>query len=121
MPPKKISPEISEPKHEEDPLYPFDLHVAASRCPEYMPPKKTVASPKVLAASRRRRGPSKQGTRLHKCPHCCETFTARHNLTRYRPYRCDACGLSFGTKHVLKRHQKTCQMHASTSLTHYVN
>lgn len=136
-------------KHEEDlpPVLSFDLPTS-SRCPNYMLPKKTkVASPRVLAASRRRRGPTKQGARLYSCPQCCNTFTARHNLTSepalmftcclltrdlvdhinshsgIRPYCCNACGLSFGTKHVLRRHQKTCQaflMHASTLLTHRV-
>ncbi|KIK67718.1 hypothetical protein GYMLUDRAFT_135347, partial [Collybiopsis luxurians FD-317 M1] len=72
-----------------------------------------VASPRVLEASLRRRKSPKQ---LLTCGLCGRTVTARHNLTNHinshtgkRPYHCiPQCGRSFGTKHVLKRHQTTC-------------
>ncbi|KAJ4479196.1 hypothetical protein J3R30DRAFT_2730982 [Lentinula aciculospora] len=81
------------------------------------PPKAQVATERVLAASRKRRGQIKPGAKLLDCHLCGGTFTARHNLTNHinshygtRPYICiPQCGRAFGTNHVLKRHKKNCQ------------
>ncbi|KAJ3735199.1 hypothetical protein DFJ43DRAFT_33976 [Lentinula guzmanii] len=76
-----------------------------------------VATEKVLAASQRRRTQARPVKRVPPCHLCGATFTAKHNLINHhnshygkRPYPCiPQCGRSFGTKHVLRRHQKTCQ------------
>ncbi|KAJ3710266.1 hypothetical protein C8R42DRAFT_379624 [Lentinula raphanica] len=113
-----ISPESLESSSgQELPEQPDYLDDSKLRMETFVQPKRQVATPKVLAASRRRRGQIKQGIELLDCELCGETFTAKHNLINHRnshygkkPFSCDWCARSFGTKHVLKRHQKRCQI-----------
>lgn len=54
--------------------------------PVLIPQGKTqVATERVLAASRRRRGQLKPGGKLLHCHMCEATFTAKHNLTSKKP------------------------------------
>ncbi|KAF9077095.1 hypothetical protein BDP27DRAFT_1442421, partial [Rhodocollybia butyracea] len=81
-----ISPEILQPKAEADLQ---QSHYCDESSSEYalMGPqnaqKARVASPRVLAASRKRRRPSKGAKSESVCHLCLATFTARHNLTNH--------------------------------------
>ncbi|KAK7031178.1 hypothetical protein VNI00_013594 [Paramarasmius palmivorus] len=88
-----------------------------------------VGSEALSQASMKRR----ERDASYRCKYCGSTFTAKHNLKSkcllctddtftyvdipldhlnshegIRPYECEGCFRSFGTKHVLNRHRGTC-------------
>ncbi|KAJ3776684.1 hypothetical protein FB446DRAFT_700548 [Lentinula raphanica] len=80
-----ISPESLESSSgQELPEQPDYLDDSKLRMETFVQPKRQVATPKVLAASRRRRGQIKQGIELLDCELCGETFTAKHNLITWQ-------------------------------------
>ncbi|KAJ7227485.1 hypothetical protein GGX14DRAFT_630139 [Mycena pura] len=65
------------------------------------------------AAKNRRKDQTMPGAFI--CKVCNADFTAKHNLRNHmnshgsvKEFRCDTCGQSFGTSHVLKRHEGKC-------------
>ncbi|KAF5367188.1 hypothetical protein D9758_003894 [Tetrapyrgos nigripes] len=73
-----------------------------------------VAGPALVGVAINRRQVSDPG-KLQYCHLCQASFTAKHNLTNHlnshydiRKHECGGCGSAFGTKHVLKRHERSC-------------
>ncbi|KAH8791378.1 hypothetical protein DL96DRAFT_596381 [Flagelloscypha sp. PMI_526] len=78
-----------------------------------------------FAESRETQKPSSnmvaKGARRHtaprfRCSMCPSDFTSKHNLESHmkshrliRPHKCLGCGKSFGTAHVLRRHESKCK------------
>ncbi|KAJ7828012.1 hypothetical protein B0H13DRAFT_1521365, partial [Mycena leptocephala] len=77
-------------------------------------PQPVATDATIRAAVARRKDPSKPGAFV--CELCKHNFTTKHNYKNHinshnsvKPFQCTKCQQSFGTQHVLRRHQTKCK------------